>query len=327
MAAVFFGVTTRIYNYSHTMGRNESNGTGFRLPVDMALGDGGKVYVLNRGTEYRSDSVRVTMLNMDEDYLGEFGRQGRGKGQFIWPSSISLDSGGNVYVSDEYLHRISVFNGQGEFLDSWGSEGSGDGELNRPSGFAFDKEDNLYVVDSANNRVQVFTKEGKLLAKWGKEGNGEGEFNLPWGITVDGKGDVWVVDWRNDRVQKFTPDGTFLASFGSSGDGIGQFNRPTDIAVDKDGDFYVVDCGNNRVEAFTPEGRFITAFTGDAGLSRWAEEQLKVNPDQTRQQALVQDKGPWQRFWHPIAIEIDDEQRIYVVDCKRCRLQVYQKTS
>ena len=328
MAAVFFGVTTRLFKYSHTIGRNGEAGPGFRDPVDVALGQEGKIYVLNHSAEYEPIGVRVTVCTMEEqEFLGQIGRFGRGEGEFVWPSGIALDSQENVYISDNYLHRISMFNEKGEHLNHWGSEGSGDGELNMPSGLRFDKEDNLYVVDSANNRVQVFTKEGKLLAKWGSEGTGEGEFNLPWGITIDHNGDVWVADWRNDRVQKFTADGTFLASFGTSGKGVGQFNRPTDVAVDKDGDFYVTDCGNNRVEAFTPEGRFITAFTGEAGLSRWAQEQLQVNPDQTRQLDLVQDKGPWQSFWPPIAIQIDEEQHIYVVDCKRCRLQVYQKTS
>ncbi len=327
MATVFFGVTTRVYKYSYSIGQNATQGKGFRHPVDLAIGDGGVLYVLNRSAEYRTDGIRVTICTIDEELLGEFGRYGEGKGQFIYPACIALDSEGNVYVDDDNLHRISVFNSQGEYLDHWGSKGSGDGELNKPSGLVFDKEDNLYVVDSVNNRVQIFTKEGKFLARWGREGTGEGEFNIPWGITIDQKGDVWVADWRNDRIQKFTADGTFLGSFGTPGEGMGQFNRPSDVAVDGDGDFYVTDWANDRVQAFTPEGRFITAFTGDSTLSKWAKEKLDANPDFAKQRDLVRDLEPERHFWRPVAVEVDDQQRIFVVDCNRCRLQVYQKTS
>ena len=116
-----------------------------------------------------------------------------------------MDSHEKVYVSDDWLNRISIFDKDGDYLGKWGTPGSGDGELNRPSGIRFDKNDNLYMVDSSNNRVQVFTKDGKFLSKWGEAGSGEGQFNLPWGLTIDHNGDVYVADWRNDRIQKFSP--------------------------------------------------------------------------------------------------------------------------
>ncbi len=327
MSSHFFGVTTRHYKYSHTIGRNADSGVGFRNPVDLAVDKGGKIYVVSHGIEYVPITARVGICTIDEEFLGELGHYGRGKGEFVWPCSIALDSNDNVYVADNHLNRITVFSSHGELLNQWGSRGSGDPEFNKPSGLVFDKEDNLYLVDSANNQVKIFTKDGKFLAKWGHEGKGEGEFNLPWGMTIDHNGDVWVADWRNHRVQKFTADGIFLASFGTPGDGMGQFNRPSDVAVDRDGDFYVTDWGNNRVQAFTPEGRYITAFTGDATLSKWGKVYLDSSPDMIHQRALVRDFEIERRFSNPIALEVDEEQRIIVVDSNRHRLQIYQKTS
>ena len=327
MSSHFFGVTTRHYQYSHTIGRNSNSGLGFRNPVDVAIGKEGNIYVVSHGLEYVPTTARVGVCTIDEEYLGEIGHYGRGKGEFVWPCAIAVDSSGNIYIADNHLNRITVYANKGEFLDQWGSEGSDDGELDKPGGLAFDKEDNLYVVDSVNNRVQIFTKEGKFLAKWGREGNGESEFNLPWGITIDQKGDVWVADWRNHRIQKFTADGTFLASFGTFGDGMGQFNRPSDVAVDRDGDFYVTDWANNRVQVFTSEGRYITAFTGDATLSKWGKVILESSPDMVRQRAMVRDFEIERRFWNPVSLTIAEEQRIIVVDCNRHRLQVYQKTA
>ncbi len=325
MSAVFFGITNRSFHYDRTVGRFEFAGTGFRQPMDLALAPDGTIYVVNRCWEWRPDGVRVTMLNLDEDYLGQFSQFGDGDGDLFWPTSIALDSQQNVYVTDDWLNRVSVFDKDGTFLAKWGVPGSDDGDLNKPSGIRFDAEDNAYVVDSANNRVQKFTRDGGFLAKWGEEGSGEGQLNLPWGLTIDSRGDIYVADWRNDRVQKFTPDGDFLAEFGSTGDGTGQFKRPTGVAVDKYGDIYVADWHNNRVQVLTPDGRHVTTFTGDAGMSKWAWEKLHANPDMIRQRNLMRDFSDERNLWRPKAVAIDDDGRVIILDSNRNRLQVYQK--
>ena len=325
MSAVFYGITTRSFHYDRTIGRRVLTGAGFRICVDLALGDEGRIYVVNRPYEFWPENMRISIVTIEEEFIGQFSEFGEGEGQLRWPTSVALDSNQNVYVADDWLNRISIFDRDGGYLDKWGVPGSGDGELNKPSGIRFDKEDNLYVVDSANNRVQMFTREGKFLAKWGSAGSGEGQFNLPWGLTIDHQGDVYVADWRNDRIQKFTADGQFLAEFGSSGIGVGEFNRPTGLAVDKYGDIYVADWWNDRVQVLTPDGRNITTFTGDAGLSKWGNETLSASPDMIKQRSLVRDLGPERHFFRPIAVAIDDDGRVIILDGHRGRLQVYRK--
>ena len=166
--------------YSHTIGRAEFSGPGFRAIVGIARGAGDRLYVLNRSYEGRPDGKRITICTVGEEYITEFGRGVSAEradvdapdGSFMWATSIALDKADNVYVSDEWYNRISIFTKDGNWLGKWGTPGSGDGELNRPSGMAFDADDNLYVVDSLNNRVQKFTKEGKFITKWGTAGSG-----------------------------------------------------------------------------------------------------------------------------------------------------------
>ena len=74
MATHFFGITDRTFAYSHTVGRNEFGGTGFRNPVDLAVADNDVVYVVNRSYENRPDGVRVSIVTHDEELIGEFGR-------------------------------------------------------------------------------------------------------------------------------------------------------------------------------------------------------------------------------------------------------------
>jgi DNA-binding beta-propeller fold protein YncE len=325
------------FRYSHTIGRQENRGgSGFFYPVAITRDKEDRLYVLSRGSETPAFTPckRVTVFTIDEEFVREFGQKvppeeanaSAPDGSFMWPTSVALDQAGNAYVSDEWLNRISIFDQDGQCTGKWGVLGEADGEFDRPSGLAFDSGDNLYLVDSANHRVQIFSSDGKFLSKWGRGGRGDGEFNYPWGIEIDRNGDVYVADWRNDRIQKFAPDGRFLMKFGTSGSGDGEFCRPTGVAVDQDGIIYVADFKNDRLQVFDADGRFITKLTGEATLSRWGRERLELDPTMVRGRELAQGLDEREkRFQGPIAVEVDDQGRVFVVECARQRLQVFRK--
>jgi streptogramin lyase len=148
---------------------------------------------------------------------------------------------------------------------------------------------------------------------------------MPSGIAVDSKGQVYVTDWRNDRVQKFTADGRFVMQFGSSGAGEGEFNRPTGIAVDKAGVIYVADWRNDRLQVFDVEGDFITQLTGEATISKWGKEKLDANAEMWLQRQKAQGLEREKQFWGPTAVAVDDENRVFVAETVRSRVQVYRK--
>jgi DNA-binding beta-propeller fold protein YncE len=313
----------RTFDYSYCMGMVAMSGAGFTYPVDFAMTANGVVYVINRGAEGLNQ--RISKCTVDHEFLGQYGGTGSGDGQFTWPMSIDLDQDEHIYVCDEYLQRISIFDQDGKFLQKWGTPGSGDGELQGPSGLAFDREDNLYIVDSLNHRVQKFTKDGKFLAKWGQHGSGEGEFNTPWGICLDRQGDVYVADWKNSRVQKFSPDGDYLATFAGSASGIGTIHRPSGVAVDSEGDVYVTDWHHHRLQIFAPDGAFITSLVGDAQqLSPWAQEYIEPSLDTIKARRRVNLEPEW-RFDRPVAVNVDVEDRVFVLESSRGRIQVYDK--
>ncbi|MCI0782395.1 MAG: NHL repeat-containing protein [Chloroflexi bacterium] len=325
------------FQYSHTIGRQENrSGSGFFYPVAITRDEENLLYVVSRGSETPAffPCKRVTVFTVDEELVREFGTKvppedandSAPDGSFMWPTSIALDSKGNAYVADEWLNRISIFNKDGDCVGKWGTLGDGEGEFNHPSGLAFDANDNLYLVDSVNHRVQVFTTEGKFLSTWGRLGSGDGEFNHPWGIEIDKNGDVYVADWRNDRIQKFAPDGRFLMKFGASGQGDGELNRPTGVAVDKDGIIYVTDFKNDRLQVFEADGSFITTLLGEATLSKWGRQRVELDPIMLKGRERAQGLEEREKlFQGPIAVEVDDEGRIFVVECSRQRVQVFRK--
>jgi len=319
---------TRTYKYELTIGRSSVTGESFRTPIDLALGKDSEIYVLNRTTERQVLGHRVCRLNMNEEFLGEFGQRGEEDGQFIWALSLATHPDGRVFVCDEWLNRVTIFSREGQFLGKWGKKGGGHGELDGPAGLVFEADGNLLVADGENHRIQRFTADGQFVSTWGSFGTDDGQLNYPWGITVDKVGDVYVADWRNDRIQKFTPNGKFLLKFGFSGTGNGEFNRPTGVAVDRDGDIYVTDWGNDRVQVFDKEGSFITLWTGDAGLSTWGKLQLGGNTAFWEQRASVPDmEEKEKKFREPVAVEVDKENRILVLDGRRDRIQIYRKVS
>jgi len=328
--------------YFMTLGMTVMEGRGFYYPVDTAIGQDSRLYVVNRSLDNVARGVRVTMCDIDSEYYGNFGSFGNKDGQFEWPSGGAIDSRGRVYISDEQLHRISVFDHSGAFLSQWGAHGSGEGDLDTPSGIAFDDQDNLYVSDTYNHRIQKFTADGRFLLSFGSQGQGNGELNLPWGVTLDGKNNVYVADWGNDRIQKFSPQGDCLASYGASGIADGEFQRPSSVAVDGEGYIYVADWGNERVQVLDPQGGFVMKMRGEATLSKWAANFLSVNEEEgaARARANLDPKIEYfvdvpheesshieKFFWSPVSVKLDRAGTLFVTESNRHRIQVYKRSA
>ena len=247
-----------------------------------------------------------------------------GLSEFRWPAAMVLGKDGNLWLTDEGTHRVSVLTVQGELVSQWGEFGNEPGRLNRPSGIAHGPDGNVYIADTLNHRVQKFTTDGRFLSTFGEHGREEGQFDMPWGIDVDELGDIFVSDWRNDRVQKFTPEGEFVFSFGSTGNADGEFNRPSGLTVDKDGDICVADWANNRVQLFDQTGRFVEKFIGDATLGKQARGYMITNLVAMRLREMTS-LEPQKRLRWPTSVRTDSDGRLYIADYGSHRIQVYRK--
>jgi DNA-binding beta-propeller fold protein YncE len=316
------------YRYRQTIGMFVEFGRGMSNPYDVAPTGDGRLFVLNRSNIFDAPvgGLRIGILTLDEDYLGDWGVYGAGPGQLVWPNSMVFDAHGRLLISDEWRHDVQCFEPDGTLVRSWGGHGSEDGCFDRAAGLAFDAAGNVIVVDAGNHRVQKFDPQGRFLMTWGSFGNGAGQLNMPWGVAVDASNHVYVTDWRNDRLQVFDAEGCFLATIGSSGTDDGQFHRPAGISLDRAGHIIVADWGNERVQILRPDGSHLATLHGEATLSKWAREFIEASPDVAAKRKMATGLEAEKRFWGAVSVRVDDMSRLYVAEHSRHRIQVYERS-
>ncbi|HLL90372.1 MAG TPA: 6-bladed beta-propeller, partial [Tepidisphaeraceae bacterium] len=214
-------------------------------PVGLTVGPGDELWVPD--THYH----RVKVYDKHGRELRTFGSEGRGPGQFIYPTDVAFDDRGRVFVSEYGDHdRVQVFTRDGTYLFEFGAFGSADGEFSRPQSIAI-RDERVYVADSCNHRINVFTTDGQFVRNMGTVGDGPGQFRFPFGLDFDRAGRLVVCEFGNNRVQQIDPaTGKGLATWGRGGREPGELAYPWGVAVDKRGRIVAVDAGNNRLQVF-----------------------------------------------------------------------------
>ena len=182
-------------------GKATVHGSGFNYPVGLALTSGKELYVSNekagtvvalsagvikttvtgfnhphgvfvdsKGQVYVADSAahRLSVFTGKgpPKVLAGSGTSGDKDGpaltaEFHYPTSVVVDSGGKIYVSERLKHRIRfIANGQVGTLTGTGKAKLVDGPLstaqfNLPSGLALDQAGKIYVADEGNHCIRV----------------------------------------------------------------------------------------------------------------------------------------------------------------------------
>lgn len=145
----------------------------------------------------------VLIFDLKGNFIGEFGKRGKGASEFNYPASIAADKEGKIYVVDALNFRIQVFGADNKFLYSIGKAGNSSGSFSRPKGVAVDSFGHIYTTDGMFDNLQIFNQEKEFLLSLGESGQKDGEFWIPSGIAIDKDNYIYVADSYNKRIQIF----------------------------------------------------------------------------------------------------------------------------
>ena len=206
-----------------------------------------------------------------------------------YPTSVALDSAGNIYIADHGNHRIRKVNSAtgvittvaGNGVSGSGTVGeggySGDGglatnaELNFPNSVAIDSSGNIYIADTDNNRIrEVKASSGTITTIVGNGTAGfsgdtglatNAEIDYPLGVAVDGVGNIYFSDALNYRIREVTASTGQISTIagngtgGLAGDGgpatSAELFYSSGLAINSAGNIYIADSGNSRVRELT----------------------------------------------------------------------------
>ncbi len=132
--------------------------------------------------------------------------------QLLGPNDIFIDASGNIFVADDYNHRIQKWApGATSGVTVAGGNGFGDADnqLNHSDGIFVDPSGNMYISDYGNNRVVKWTlgaSSGVTVAGGNGAGPAANQLNGPVNVFVDARGNLYVSEAYNDRILKFAAD-------------------------------------------------------------------------------------------------------------------------
>jgi sugar lactone lactonase YvrE len=246
---------------------------------------------------------------------------------FAGPQEITMDSEGNLFVTDSDHHRICKIDTSGN-VDTFAGEGTPDhadgpatnAKFKSPSGITL-YAGYLYVADADNHRIRkidmsgtVDTIAGNGTEDWFDGFGAAAWFRFPRGITADGAGNLYVADSSNHNIRKIDIISGEVSTIAGStppaqgdADGIGtaaQFRAPSGITIDSAGNLYVAESGTvgggHRIRKIVeyPSGTFtVSTIAGGGILGDYADG-----------------IGTDARFNTPFGITVDGAGNLYVAD-------------
>jgi len=203
------------------------------------------------------------------------------------PSSVVVDSNGNIIISDQANFRLRLLEPNGTIhtfagTGTPGAEGDGgpalQAQLNAPRGqsaapasrITIDGRDRIYIADTANHKIRMIDPATNIITTIvgtgvaGYDGDGgpalEAQLDTPSDIAVASNGTLYIADTLNHAVRIVRPDGTIdtfagTGERGFSGDGVparqAELDRPYGVTLAPNGNLYIADTHNQRIREVT----------------------------------------------------------------------------
>lgn len=218
--------TPMVYGYGGDGG--PATGAEIYYPGDIAIDRTGNLYLAeewnNRIRKIDTFGIITTVAGIGPSGFlsGTFSGDGGAatSAGINFPTSVVVDTLGNIYFTDQGNQRIRKVNTAGIISTIAGTGVSGYGgdgiaatlaQMNNPGGIALDAVGNIYVGDAGNSRVRKIDASGIMSTFAGTGTAGytcdgcaatASELNTLCGVFVDDTGNVYISDHDNNRIRK-----------------------------------------------------------------------------------------------------------------------------
>jgi sugar lactone lactonase YvrE len=286
----------------------------FENPNDMFVTDDGEIYVADTG------NARIVVGNLDSEEIKIIG-----EGVLTTPMGVYVTDEKDVYVADRDGQAIYVFNKDGELTATYGKPDSplyGDSLSFLPIKIVVNDAGIMYVICESNTNgiVEIAPTDGGTFL--GYFGTNYASTSLqtiiyrailtdaqrakmvsnipstPTNLAIDAKGLIYTVTRgdEEDTLKRLNIAGNNLL------DGTDYVDYPTAVAAGNHDNVYVAD-QQGFIYEYSNDGELLFVFGGkDDGTQRIGLSTMLSS------------------------IQIDTEDRIYVLDSDKAQIQVYEPT-
>ncbi len=259
-------------------------GSPIESPRQLAIGPGNTLYYVENTYYVRMiDGNGVLHTIAGNGTQGNTADGARAAGaSFNDINGLTVDSQGNVYLSEFSGNRVRRVNTQGIVSTVTGNGSStftGDGgpatgaTVWGPWGLALDSKGDLFIGDSNNKRVRMVNAAGIITTVAGTGGFGfsgdagpaaSAVLGFPDGVAVDSSGNVFFADGPNLRIRRFTVGGNIATV---AGDGLYRYTPngapfsqlyllgAFGVAFDNSGNTIIADTNANALRLIQTNGQ------------------------------------------------------------------------
>ena len=166
---------------------------------------------------------------------------------------------------------------------------------------SIDPEGNIWLLDLKRQRIEKYSQHGKFKFSLEKKNPANKEImRKPFSVTTDQSGNIYILDTDLKTVLKFYLEGRLIGYYGPTPKDTGRrLEQPVDLAVNNNGDIFILDATACCVYGYTRDNILWASFgrigSGDA------------------------------EFIAPVAIDVDKDDNIYILDKERHDIQIFGK--
>lgn len=285
-------------------------------PTDFMLTDDGYIYILDSG------NARVVVSDMEGGLVMTFG-----EGTLVTPRGLYVTGDGTCYVADRDAKSVFLFDKEGKLIQTYGKPDHplyGSTQDFLPLKIVVNEAGTMYVICESNTNgiVQISPVEGgTFLGYFGTNGTNPSLWNIIWraiqtdaqraksqgnipstpdNMAIDEKGLIYTVTRGEEErtLKRLNIAGTDMIN----GAADAYEDMPAAVAVGNHDNVFVASA-QGYIYEYTNEGELLFVFGGS---------------DDGQQRIGLSTKLE--------AIQIDNEDKIYVLDSDNAWIQIYEPT-